>query len=169
MVVTVEEEGIYGFRMVVENGAGLRGTGPAPGDLPEVWVGVDLSKPRGKLTSAERGTGNQGGELIIRWEASDEQLDGRPVSLFFGENPAGPWLTIAAGLENTGEYAWRLDRRVPDKVFLRLEVRDEAGNIHTSDTAEEISTSPVRPQGHIRDVHPLEEAAHGARRIYNLR
>ena len=45
LTVSVEDEGIYGFRMVVTNGAGLGGRPPAPGDLPDIWIGVDLTKP----------------------------------------------------------------------------------------------------------------------------
>jgi len=35
LLVNVEEEGIYGFRVVVTNGAGMGGKPPASGDLPD--------------------------------------------------------------------------------------------------------------------------------------
>jgi hypothetical protein len=45
LVVGVRQEGLYGFRVAVENGMGVWSGRPRPGDPPDVWVGVDLSKP----------------------------------------------------------------------------------------------------------------------------
>src|SRR5690606_18090450 len=43
--VNVEGEGLYGFRIAVQSGSGLGGQPPRSGDHPELWVGVDLTKP----------------------------------------------------------------------------------------------------------------------------
>ncbi len=45
LVVGVQQEGLYGFRVAVENGAGVWSGRPRPGDPPDVWVGVDLTQP----------------------------------------------------------------------------------------------------------------------------
>jgi hypothetical protein len=45
LVVGVQQEGLYGFRVAVENGAGVWSGRPRPGEPPDVWVGVDLTKP----------------------------------------------------------------------------------------------------------------------------
>ncbi|MEX0714575.1 MAG: hypothetical protein WD278_19720, partial [Pirellulales bacterium] len=168
MSVSVEGEGMYGFRMVVETGTGLRTAVPRAGDLPDVWVAVDLTRPTARLIAAEQGTGEQVGELAILWEAEDQLLGDRPISLWFSESPHGPWTAIAAGLENTGRYSWRLDHRVGDRIYLRLEVRDEAGNVRVVDTADVVSIDAVRPRGHIRNVRPLGDAARRSKLIYNL-
>jgi hypothetical protein len=157
MLVEVDGEGTYGFRVVIESGAGRRGLLPKSGDLPDVWVGVDLTRPRARLLSAEQGAGTDAGELIIDWEADDEQLASRPIALAFSEAPDGPWTNIASGLENTGRYAWRLDRRVPERIYLRLEVRDEAGNVTMFEPPRAVSIDRARPQGHIRGVRPRDE------------
>ena len=107
----------------------------------------------GRITSADIDA--ESSELVIRWEADDDLPDPRPISLSFSGNTQGSWTPIAAGLENTGGYRWRLESRVPDKIFLRLEVRDEAGNVGTFDTAEPISLDRHRPEGRIRGVRPL--------------
>lgn len=165
MLVNVDGEGMYGFRVVVTTGAGVEGPVPTSGELPDVWVGVDMTKPQGNLVSAQQGSGNEAGEMVISWEAGDERLAARPVSLRMSESPNGPWHTIASGLENTGRYAWRVDQRVPPRVYLRLEVRDEAGNVRIDDSTEPVEVQRVRPQGRIRDVRPLGEARrNGARR-----
>lgn len=154
-VVTVAGEGLFGFRMVVETTTGLRGALPKPSDLPDVWVGVDTTKPVAKLSVAEPGEGSRAGELAIRWEAADSLLAARPISLSFGQSASGPWTVFASGLENTGGYDWKLDNRVPDKIHLRLEVRDEAGNVQTVDLAEPVAVDRVRPQGKILNVRPV--------------
>ncbi len=155
--VKVDTEGLYGFRIAVVNGKGLSTRPPHSGDLPELWVGVDLTKPIARITTFDLGTGDHAGELLIHYEASDPMLAARPVTLSFTDHAGGPYSTIAAGLENTGSYTWRFDSRVPERVFLRLEVRDEAGNVGVFETPEPISLDPNRPKGYIRTVHPLDE------------
>ncbi len=155
--VKVDSEGLYGFRIAVVDSKGLITGPPHSGDLPELWVGVDLTKPVARITGTELGSGQHAGELTIHYEASDAMLAARPVTLSFTDRAGGPYSTIAAGLENTGGYSWRFDNRVPDQVYLRLEVRDEAGNVGMFETPEPISLQPDRPKGHIRTVHPLDD------------
>jgi hypothetical protein len=157
--VSVEGEGLYGFRITVQDRNGFGGRPPRSGDVPELWVGVDLTKPIAKLTGIDLGAGEHSGELVIRWDASDALLAARPVTLSFSERPDGPWSTIAAGLENTGVFNWRFDNRVPDRIYLRLEVRDEAGNVGEFQTPDSISITPNRPQGRLRSVRPMEDEA----------
>lgn len=154
-LVSVDDDGLYGFRMVVESGSGLRTPRPRSGELPDVWVGVDLSPPEASLVEVSQGTGEQAGELVIRWQASDHLLAERPVSVAFSTSPRGPWSTIATGLPNSGQYRWRLDNRVPDQVYIQLEVRDEAGNISHVTTPDPVAMDRVRPKGLIRSVRPL--------------
>jgi hypothetical protein len=164
--VSVPEEGLYGFRITVQDGNGLSSKPPKSGDLPELWVGVDITKPVAKLTEIDLGSGDHAGELLIRWEASDAMLAARPVTLLFSERPDGPWSAIAAGLENTGFYSWRFDNRVPDSIYLRLDVHDEAGNIGQFQTAQPISLAPNRPEGHLRSVRPMDDATSRSSRIF---
>ena len=158
-VVNVDNEGTYGFRMVIETTTGLRSAQPQPGDLPEVWVGIDVTKPSSRIKSAVAGTGSQAGELLIDWEAADDRLLPRPVALSFAERIEGPWTPIASGLPNDGHYAWRLDNRVPERLYLKLDVRDEAGNVGTFVTPEQVSLERVKPQGKIRGVRPIGVSA----------
>jgi hypothetical protein len=155
MQVKVNEEGLYGFRVVLETTSGLRGALPTSGDLPDIWVGVDFTKPQARLISAVQGEGEEADRLVISWQASDEHLAARGISLRWAESLQGPWNTIASGLDNSGHYAWRLDQRLPPRAYLLLEARDEAGNVATDQLAEPVSLERIRPQGRIRDVRPL--------------
>ena len=156
--VSVDEEGIYGFRIVATSGAGLSQDPPKSGDLPSIWVGVDVTKPTARITSAELGKGKDEGQLTINWEASDKMLADRPITLAFSQNTAGPWTTIATGLENTGSYTWTVDSRVPPLIYLRLEVRDEAGNLSVDQRKEPLALDQLRPTAKIREVRPVAKS-----------
>jgi hypothetical protein len=158
ILVEPSEEGIYGYRIVVESGNGLCGRRPERGDLAEIWIGVDWTKPTAELTSAIYGSGSRAGELEIHWEADDDRLAERCVSLKFSDAPGRDWSTIASGLPNDGVYRWRVDGRVPAEIYLRLEVRDEAGNVAVHELERPIPNDGLVPQGTIRGLKPVKEA-----------
>lgn len=162
--IELEEEGIYGFRIVVQSGNGLASDTPRSGDPAEVWVGLDQTPPEAKITSARYGRGEQVGTLSIFWEATDEMLDSRPITLLFSDSPEGPWTTLAAGLPNDGRYDWRVDGRVPPQIYLRLEVRDEAGNVAVHKIDRPIANDGLIPRGRIRGIQPLEDIPREASR-----
>lgn len=165
LVATVEGEGMYGFLIAVESGAGVGGEQPRPGEKPAIWVGVDKTAPSVELLGVGEGTGQESGCLVFDWRADDPFLPKQAVTLLYTEHPGGPWTRIAAGLENTGHYAWTPDRELPEAVFLRLEVRDEAGNVKAVDAPQAVSVRALQPQGRVRNVRPLD--APSARRLSN--
>jgi hypothetical protein len=138
MVATVDGEGRYGFRIVVQS-VGKVAKPPASGDEPELWVDVDLQRPTIELTSIERGEGNAADQLILRWRANDNNLERRPIALFYSSRPTGPWSAVATNLENTGVYAWRVERYVPSQFYLRIEARDTAGNLAAFQTRDPVA------------------------------
>ncbi len=155
----VDGEGLYGFRIVVQGGNGLGGLPPHSGDAPDLWVMVDMTKPNVRLIDATAGNGAHAGELLIRWEASDASLAARPITLLFTDRPGGQWSIIAAGLDNSGQYAWRPDSRAPDRIYLRIEARDEAGNVGSFEANQPVTLDRIRPEGHIRSVRPSGDTA----------
>lgn len=165
MLVNVEGEGLYGFRVVAATTNGLRSHEPMSGEPPDVWVEVDLTPPEVKLIAAEQGTGDEADKLVITWEADDDRLAARPVSLGYRERPDGPTTTIASGLPNTGRYAWRLDHRLPEQVYLQIEIRDDAGNVGVAELPDAVLLRQVRPQSHIREVHPVGVLPRTPRRL----
>ena len=50
---------------------------------------------------------------------------------------------------------------MPDRIYLRLEARDEAGNIGIYDTTEPVSLDRHRPEGRIRGVRAIESGDPG--------
>jgi hypothetical protein len=163
LLVEVEAEGRYGFSFVISSDTGLSGRPPVSGDPPEMEVEVDLSPPVVKLVSAELGAGKETGELKVFWTAEDRGLAARPISLLFGESAEGPWKVISAGLENSGQFVWRIDNRAPDDIFLRVEARDAAGNVGSDQSREAIHLATVRPSARIRYVRPVPSSANRPR------
>lgn len=155
IAVSVPAEGTYGFRMVVENNTGIGDKPPVAGDLPDVWVTVDTTKPAAKLVAIEETLRGADTEMIIRWEASDRQLGDRPVSLFFATSPNGKWLPIAAGLPNTGNYVWKLGDRAPREIHIRLKVQDQAGNDTLIDSSSAAVADYLKPRGRIGGANPM--------------
>jgi hypothetical protein len=152
--VNAPAEGTYGFRMVIENGSGVGDKPPVAGDVPDIWITVDTSKPEAQLLSVDGAESGDGTEMLIHWEASDRQLSARPVSLYFSA-PNGQWYPIATGLTNTGSYAWKLGDRVPREVQIRLKVRDEAGNETVIDSSDSVVADRLRPKSRIQAVKPM--------------
>jgi hypothetical protein len=157
MRVTVPAAGVYGFRLIVSGANGAAVPTPASGDQPELVIGVDLQEPQGDLQAAEIGQGNLADHLLVRWTASDENLEARPIGLFYAMEPQGPWSTIATDIDNSGQYAWRLLRQVPQKLFLRLEIRDKAGNVAIRTSPAPVVLNLPQPTGRLRSVRPVQE------------
>jgi hypothetical protein len=161
LVVTVDEEGIYGFRVVVDIAGSAATAPPSAGDEPELWVSVDLCRPVVELTAIERGDGNLADHLIFRWNVADDNLEPRPIALFYSSRPTGPWSAIATSLEDTGEYAWRVERYVPARFYVRVEARDTAGNLAAFQTREPVEFVPFDAGGHLRSAEPVGPTATG--------
>lgn len=138
LVATVDAEGLYGFKILVQNAGARAPNSPSAGDAPELWVAVDLQRPIIELTAIERGTGNLADHLVLNWRAEDNNLEARPIAIYFSSRPGGPWSAIATNLENSGQYAWRVERYVPSKIYLRIEARDTADNMAAFQTREPI-------------------------------
>ncbi|MBW3599974.1 MAG: Ig-like domain repeat protein [Planctomycetes bacterium] len=164
MEVSLEHEGVYGFRVVVTGRNGYSGAIPTPGEMADVWIGVDLTAPEARLTGARYGAGRQAGQLDIRWDADDVMLAARPVTLLFSESPDGPWTIVATGLPNSGAYNWAVDPRTPRRIYLRLEVRDEAGNVGTYQLREPINLEGLQPKARVRGIQPIGQVEFGAMR-----
>ncbi len=157
MEVSLDQEGVYGFRVVVTGRNGLSGPIPTSGESADVWIGVDTTAPTARLTGAQYGAGKQAGQLDIRWEADDAMLAARPITLLFSESPQGPWTIVATGLPNTGSYLWAVDPRTPQNIYLRLEVRDEAGNVGVDQLREPITLEGLQPKGRVKGIRPVEK------------
>ena len=153
--VEVQTEGMYGFRIVVRSVDGLAGRGPTRGDSADMWIQVDVTSPLTKITSVPYGRGREAGKLVINYAVNDANLSLRPNRLSWSRSPEGPWTLIEEGLRNEGRYLWTVDRNTPDRIFLRLESHDRAGNRGVHNLSQAIDVSGLVPRGTIYGVEPV--------------
>lgn len=152
--IEVETEGLFGFRMVIVGANGLASNRPRNGDNADAWIHVDTAKPKAKITSATYGKGNEAGSMIIEYQASDDFLPERAITLSYSESPEGPWNVFASGVRNNGRYAWPSDSSLPQSVFLQIEVHDAAGNVGVHRLEQPVSIEGLAPRGRIQGFRP---------------
>jgi hypothetical protein len=134
LVPLPRDEVVYGFYLVVKSRAGLGKPAPKSGDLPQARLERDTVAPVARWLKpmpdpARRDT------LILAWEASDRNLAQNPVTLEWSDDPGGPWHPIGKpDMPNTGRFAWQVPVDIKPSVYLRLSVRDNAGNVGVHQT-----------------------------------
>jgi hypothetical protein len=152
--VAVQEEGAYGFTLIVHSGVGLSDPPPQVGDKPQMWVEVDTTKPEVQLGSILVGRATDKGKLTITWTARDKNIAGQPIALFYKEEK-GEWVKIADGLDNTGRYVWQMPAEVPYRFFVKAEAVDKAGNVGLAATPDMVAVDLSQPKATILRVEPL--------------
>lgn len=144
-------EGIYGFTLLLKNRAGFGKAPPSAGDAPAIRVELDVTPPIAKLILPELDR-SRPNSLRMLWYAADKNLGKCPVTLEWSERVEGPWQAIGVNLPNTGQYSWQLPSRLPVRVYLRLRVRDLAGNESVAVTAQPLPVDLTEPEGQLINV-----------------
>ena len=127
-LVEVKDEGVFGYTMVARPLGDKGNTQPKAGDVPQVWVTVDTTKPVVSLTGVELNLASKSPNLIVRWSAKDKNFGPRPITLSYAEHADGPWLPLAANIENTGRHESSIPANMPKRAFIRIEAVDLVGN-----------------------------------------
>ena len=153
--IETREEGVFGYRIVVEGQNGLASPRPLAGEAPDILVVVDKTKPEVRITAAKYGVGSEIGSLVIEYECEDPNLKDRPISLSFSTSPEGPWTTIAGGLTNKGRYAWPADPQLPRAFYLRIDATDSAGNVASHVLDQPIDAQGLAPRARIRGFRSM--------------
>ncbi len=137
VVVPIAQEGVpVGYYVVVKSKAGLGKSPPIKSDIPHIRVEVDTTFPEAVLYSPQPEPG-QRDTLLLTWKATDRNLSVNPVVLEWSEKREGPWNPIGLGeLPNTGKYTWAMQPNMPASVYLKLMVKDSAGNVAVAQTQE---------------------------------
>lgn len=151
MVELQEGDGVYGFSLVVKSRAGLGKPAPRSGDVPEMRVELDTTAPVAQLYQPRPDPLHREA-LLLAWVAKDKNLSSSPITLEWSERTDGPWQSIAADLPNNGQYTWQLPSGMPVAVYLRLRVRDQAGNEGVAVTPEPQLVDLTEPEGRLVNV-----------------
>ena len=98
----------------------------------------------------------------MRYSCEEAHLMKRPIALSFSDSVDGPWTTIAAGLRNEGEYVWPGDPELPRQIFLRIDAKDNAGNVGTYVLRRPIDSQGLAPRARIRGFRTLSKNGYTA-------
>jgi hypothetical protein len=147
-------EGVYGLILVVQNKGKIGKPRPKPGDVPEMIIEVDLTPPYAKLWGPQADPERRDA-VVLQWAAQDKNLAANPVTLEWAAKAQGPWQLIAADLPGTGKHSWQVPAGSPVEVYLRLRVRDNAGNEAVAVTDSPQTIDLVEPEGQLIGVHPV--------------
>jgi len=132
-LIEVREEGLYGFTLIARSNLGPQPV-PHSGDLPQVWVTVDATPPVVQLAGVELSLTTRDPALVVRWKATDRNFNRRPITISYCEQLEGPWVTLAAGVENTGRWEVPVPANLPKRLYVRVEAHDVAGNVGRAQT-----------------------------------
>ncbi len=146
-------EGEYGFTMIVRSKAGLGKEKPAPNQAPELRVEVDTTPPVAELYNVEADPRNKS-YLFLIWNAKDKNLGPNPITIEWAESKEGPWNPIITDWANSGRYAWKMPERLPYRIYLRLQVRDQAGNVSVAETSQPVLVDLTEPEVRIKGLVP---------------
>jgi hypothetical protein len=146
LTVDLPGDGLYGFYLVVKSGAGLGKPPPQKGDAPQMRIEVDTRAPEARLFRPEPDPARRDA-LVLRWTAADPNLGPTPVLLQWSAQKNGTWETIGGAEQaNAGQYVWQVPTNVPPHVYLRLLVRDTAGNEAVAETTEPVLIDLHEPE-----------------------
>jgi hypothetical protein len=151
MTVTLPGDGVFGLRLIVRSRAGLGARPPRPGDLPDLRIQVDTRPPVAHLEYPQVDPQRRDA-LTLTWTASDDNLGPNPITLEWAERPDGIWNKIVKDYSNSGRYAWVLPRDLPYRVYLRLTVRDLAGNVAVDESREAVSVDLHEPEVRLKGL-----------------
>jgi hypothetical protein len=147
LTIDLPAEGVYGFFLVVKSGVGLAKPPPQAGTLPQVRIELDVTPPKADLYQLQTDASRRDA-LIVSWEVSDRNLTPRPVTLEWAERRDGRWEPIATDLPALpARFTWQLPPGgIPPRVYLRLTVRDNAGNVSVAETPEPVLVDLNEPE-----------------------
>jgi len=171
------DEGLYGFYVAPESGAGRKADPPGPNAPPMVYVTYDKTAPYLQITGVRVGVGTgKGPSVEIMWETLDQNLLPDPISLEYAlDKNAVQWTEIRYRLppgaervdaQNTkrlvGQYEWT----VPDEKLWKFHVRarcvDKAGNSTTHVYKDAVVVDLEVPAASITGVRGTGEPPPGA-------
>jgi hypothetical protein len=164
---TAEKEGLYGFYVAPESGAGVKADPPRRDDHPMLYVVVDWTEPYVKITGIRVVPGGVRGPLVeIAWETNDQNLMADPITLEYSvDKDAVTWKEVKYRLppgqekpdsvgqkRYVGTYTWE----VPDETLWKFHVRirsvDKAGNTGKDQWKEEVIVDLEKPSAGITGV-----------------
>lgn len=125
-----EIDGLYGFKVVSVDAAGLKEDPPTINTKPDVMVRIDTQGPKVTLLSPQPyDLWEAGTQRAIQWKAEDSSLDhSKCVSLYYSIGDPKNWVNLHQDMPSLGSVIWKIPVSENGKIFLRVIATDKAGN-----------------------------------------
>ena len=127
----VDKDGLFGFIVIPENGAGKKDADPLAGAVPQFLIEVDTAPPQAAITNVLV-SGTAEPRVEIQWSAQDKNLDSMPILLEYAAREGAAeaeWKPLHEGrLPNSGRYSWAVSDPKVWQFYLRIRAVDLAGN-----------------------------------------
>jgi hypothetical protein len=167
-------EGDFRFDLVFESESGQRTPAPT-GRGRSVEVEIDTTPPRVSRLTLH---GGGAGQVELKWEAEDKNLDARRTRLEFSPDGRawrpipladnGPQLNVVPlppGRQHVYlthySYVWKLPDGLPHELHFRVTAVDRAGNEGSATIPERLSIDLVAPEGKLTGAEPQRAAERG--------
>ena len=137
--VEIQRDGTVGFITIITPPEDNGKNRPTADSVPDIWIRIDQVKPQLRLGDIERTVASGFPEILIKWEATDDNFSDRPIRLNCSQSKQGPWQEISTAIPNAGFYRWRLDPNASGTWFIKVDATDQAGN-----TVSAIAAEPVQ-------------------------
>ena len=125
-----------------------------PGERPQFWIEVDVTKPVVQIIDVQVRNGFDKGKLTIAWNARDKNLGAQPIRLSYAEQKDGAWTGFADKVANTGKHTWKMPDGLPYQFYLRVEAVDLAGNVGEATTNDKVKVDLSLPKANILQIEP---------------
>jgi hypothetical protein len=136
--VEIQRDGTIGFITIISTPADNGKNRPTADSVADIWIRIDRVQPQLQLGDIERTVESGFPEILIKWEATDDNLSDRPIRLQCSQSQQGPWQEISAAVPNAGFYRWRLDPNASGIWFIKVDATDQAGNVISAIVAEPV-------------------------------
>ncbi len=146
--LTLPSDGVFGIR-IRPNGGGKQ---PEPGEEIDCLVEIDSTAPAVNLQPPT--IGSDEGLMILTWTASDTNLLGNSINLYYASKSDGPWNVIVSGYKNEGVYRWTLPANLSGPIYLRIEAMDRAGNVGQMELPSPVSVETGKQRVKVISVEP---------------
>jgi len=142
----VDEDGWYGFYLVLRNAAGASADPPRPGSEPHLRVIVDTVPPTLQVHAhAEALAPVAGQPLNIRLSLIDEHLGDTGIRVFYRPAGTNEWTDGGLAVVSESRISWTVPERLAGQFDLRLAATDRAGNRSIDELAGVVVRAPQQP------------------------
>lgn len=154
--LTLPQDGVWGLLVVVVPAGVSGGKAPAAAEQPDWLVEVDSTPPSISLNAVSLQPSDTGPTLHLGIAVSERNLGETPVSVYWSSEPTGPWQPLAENLANEPHLQLPVPPTLPARGWLKVVVRDRAGNVGNTQTPDAVDLQLPRPRARVLGVSAVD-------------